>query len=61
LSNGYKIRSLNIEKATIVFQRIEKTGVAVEIPAIFLSGRVPDGAAAELKLMIEYIMKKYGL
>jgi len=36
-------------------------GVAVEIPAIFLSGRVPERAAAELKLLIRYITEKYGL
>jgi len=61
LSNGYKIRSLSLEKGVIVFQRVEKMGVAVEIPSIFLSGRVPERAASELKVLIRYIMEKYGL
>jgi len=61
LSNGYKIRGLSLEKGTVVFQRIEKTGVAVEIPTVFLDGRLPERAAAELKLLLKYIMEKYGL
>jgi hypothetical protein len=61
LSNGYAIRNINLEKARVVFERVEDMGSVVKIPAVFLSGRVPHDAKVEFENMCEYIQKKYGL
>jgi group II intron reverse transcriptase/maturase len=61
LSNGYKIRNINLKDTRIVFERTEDIGEAVEIPQIFLSGRVPPAARAEMEILFDYIRNKYGL
>ena len=61
LWNGYKIRKISLEKKLIVFERQEKKGDPLNIPAIFLSGRIPPDAKAELEIVFAYIQKKYGL
>jgi len=59
LSNGYKIRALDLKKKRVIFERVEKLD-SIEIPA-FLQGRVPLAARAELKIVFDYVRKKYGL
>jgi hypothetical protein len=61
LQNGYKIRRLHMNKKRIVFERTEVLGDSVTIPKVFLSGRLPPGAKAEMNIMFDYIRKKYGL
>jgi hypothetical protein len=61
ISNGYKIRSISFEKKRIVFQRFEDLGEAINIPPVFLSGRLPPRAKAELEILFAYIKNKYGL
>jgi RNA-directed DNA polymerase len=60
-SNGYKIRKLHLEEKYIVFARDDSKNVPVTIPEVFLSGRVPPNARAELENFFEHIRKKYGL
>jgi RNA-directed DNA polymerase len=61
LSNGYVIQNLDIDGKKVVFHRSEQFGVAVKIPGIYLHGRIPHGAKAELENFFEYIGKKYGI
>ncbi len=60
-SNGYKIRNLNLTDARIVFERESDKGDAVNIPTVFLSGRIPSAARAELEILFEFVKNKYGL
>jgi len=61
LSNGYKIRKLDLQKGTVGFIRVEKIGEAARIPEVFLSGRIPKGAKAELENFFAYLKQQYGL
>ena len=61
LSNGYRIRKVNLSKGTVGFYREERIGVAVEIPPVFLSGRIPPRAKAELEILFAYVKRKYAL
>jgi len=61
LQNGYKIRRLRLDKKKIILERKEDLGDSVRIPKVFLTGRLPPGARAEMDIMFEYIKKKYGL
>jgi RNA-directed DNA polymerase len=61
LTNGYRIRNLDLVKHKVVLERIEEAGEAVSIPEVFLSGRVPKDAKVELETLFEHIRKKYGL
>ena len=59
--NGYVLQRLYLEKKKIVLHRTERNNVPVEIPEVFLSGRVPQDAKCELENYFEFIRKKYGL
>jgi hypothetical protein len=61
LSNGYAIRNLNLDKAHVVFERNEDKGGVVNIPAVFLTERIPHDAKVEVENMLKYIKEKYGL
>ena len=43
------------------FHRLDKNNVPVEIPKVFLSGRVPIDAKCELENYFAFICKKYGI
>jgi hypothetical protein len=60
LSNGYKIRKIDLQKKRIVFVRFENN-LPVKIPDVFLRGRVPENTKAELENFFDYLIKKYGL
>ena len=60
LENGYRIRNIHFDKKYIVFHQEERKA-AVDIPKVFLSGRVPEEAKYEVENYLEYIVKKYGL
>ncbi len=61
LMNGYSIQRLYLDKKKIVFHRTTKNTVPVEIPSVFLSGRIPVDAKCELENYFAYIRKKYGI
>jgi hypothetical protein len=61
LSNGYKIQKLHFDTQRVVFERKAVIGEALKIPEVFLNGRVPSGARAELENFFGYIQKKYAL
>jgi hypothetical protein len=50
-----------MQGARVVFARNNIESVPVTIPEIFLSGRVPPNARAELENFFGYIQKKYGI
>jgi len=61
-SNNYEIKSIDINKGYIVFKRVgEIAGSIVDVPEVFLHGRVPHNAKAELDNAFAYVRKKYGL
>jgi RNA-directed DNA polymerase len=61
LSSGYKIRRLCVRTGTVVFQRSKYMGEAIDIPPVFMSGRIPPAAKTELETAFKYIKAKYGL
>jgi RNA-directed DNA polymerase len=61
LHNGYKIKSLNMEKNAVILERFGKKKQSVKIPEVFLSGKVPPNAKAEFEIMCGVVMRKYGL
>jgi hypothetical protein len=61
LSNGYGMRSLDIKKRKIVFERTENLGGVITIPEVFLNKRIPHDAKVEVENMFDYIRKKYAL
>lgn len=61
LMNGYTLKRLHLEKKKIVFHKTERNGVPVDIPEVFLNGKVPKDAKCELENYFSYIKKKYGL
>jgi hypothetical protein len=61
LSSGYRIRSISLDKSRLVFERQTDMGDAVDIPDVFLKGRIPPGARAEMEILFEYIRNKYGI
>ena len=61
LSNGYDIRSIDMEKQKVVFERTVNLGGVVTIPEVFLSKRIPHDAKVEVENMFDYIRKKYAL
>ncbi|GHS93365.1 group II intron reverse transcriptase/maturase [Alphaproteobacteria bacterium] len=60
LSNGYKIKRLNLRNKSVVFARVHNNW-PVKIPDVFLHGRVPQNAKAELESFFNYLMEKYGI
>jgi group II intron reverse transcriptase/maturase len=60
LSNGYRIKGLDIEKNVIMLERISKQR-KLNIPEIFITGNLPDKARAEIEACFRYVKKKYGM
>jgi len=61
LSNGYKIRKLHMDKKKVVFERTTELLVPINIPEVFLRGKMPADAVAELENFFLYVRKKYGV
>jgi len=61
VSNGYRVRRVSLEKETVTFERYKHLGVAVYIPRAILEDRIPENAAVEFKLMMERLIRKYGI
>ena len=59
--NGYKLHHLDFEGQVVTFERTHNKYPPVKIPSVFLSGRVPPNAKAEVENMFAFIIKKYGL
>lgn len=60
LSNGYKIKQLNLSRKKITFIKSGDT-MPIKIPKAFREKRVPKNAKIELETFFKYIIKKYGL
>ena len=60
LANGYKIKKLDLPRRRVAFVRVGGD-LPVKIPEVFLRGRVPPNAKAELEIFFDYLLKKYGL
>ena len=61
LMNGYSLKRLHLERKRITFCKTDRIGVPLDIPEVFLNGRVPKDAKCELENYFGYIQKKYGL
>lgn len=60
LRNGYKIKSLDLDKKVIVFYQTERHTTSVPIPD-WAYRKIPEKAAYDLKKAYEDIQKRYGL
>jgi hypothetical protein len=60
LSNGYTLLRFSRDKQTATFRR-DGHNLPLSIPDVFLSGKIPPDATAELESFFEYVRKKYGL
>ena len=61
LSNGYNLQRLHLDKKKVVFHRTERKNLSVDIPDVFLTGKIPSDAKFELENYFVYIRKKYGI
>ena len=61
LLNGYTIRRVYLDKKRITFHRTDYKNAAVDIPEVFLSGKIPKNAKCELENYFKFIKEKYGL
>lgn len=61
LMNGYTIRRVYLDKKRITFHRTDYKNAAVDIPEVFLSGKIPKNAKCELENYFKFIKEKYGL
>ena len=61
LQNGYNVKKLDRNKKRVSFERVDVSGEAVNIPEVFINGRVPDDVKIEVENFFEHIKKKYGL
>ena len=60
LSNGYKIKSLRLDKEHVVFEKVVDMPPALSLPAR-LTGGVPVNLETEFYDFCNYLIKKYGL
>lgn len=61
LDQNYEILKLDMKNQKIIFTRILKKCSKLNIPEIFLTNKIPDGAKYELEEFFSYITRKYGL
>ena len=59
--NGYKIHKLDLENRRVSFEKVKNYGEALEIPEIFLSGRIPANVKIIIENFFKHIKTKYGL
>lgn len=60
ISNGYKIKHLDLLKQKITFTKLENKSL-IKIPDTICKNLIPKNAKAELEAFFEYLIKKYGL
>ena len=58
---NYEILKLDLENKKVIFRRTINKCSKLEIPRVFLTNKIPDGAKYELEEFFTYITKKYGL
>ena len=61
LDNGYEIKKLSVEKKRVTFHQKWKNMTSIEIPEVFLTGRIPGDCKYEAENYFSYLVKKYGL
>lgn len=61
LNQNYEILKLDLEGKKITFRRGVNKSSKLNIPQVFLTNKIPDGAKYELEEFFKYITKKYGL
>ena len=61
INQNYEILKLDLKKQKIIFRRIINKSSKLDIPQVFLTNKIPDGAKYELEEFFKYITKKYGL
>ena len=60
-NQNYEIQKLDIEKNKVTFRKVINKLSKLNIPQIFLTNKIPNGAKYELEEFFKYITKKYGL
>lgn len=61
LDQNYEILKLDMKNQKVTFTRIQSKSSKLNIPEVFLTNKIPDGAKYELEEFFGYITKKYGL
>ena len=61
LENGYKIKTLYLDRKYVVFVRQKKQSSSITIPKQILASNIPKSAKYELEQFFDYIIAKYGL
>lgn len=61
LSEGYRLKALDLERETIILARIDDGLMRLKIPEALTGKKLPDNAVFELENFFEYVIKKYGL
>ncbi len=61
LTEGYKMRRLDLKREEISFYRVEEGVSSLNIPDVLLHGKLPENAVFELENFMEYIILKYGI
>ena len=60
ISEGYALKSVDIEKEKVSFRRVKENSGHVTIPT-WLEGKIPDDARIEIENYLNYIRNKYRL
>lgn len=60
-NQNYEILKLDIDKNSVSFRKTINKLSKLEIPQVFLTNKIPDGAKYELEEFFKFITKKYGL
>lgn len=61
LPNGYTLQRVRLDEQKVLFHKTEKNTAPVNIPEVFLNGRVPLDAKYEVENFLDVIKKKYAL
>jgi len=61
LNQNYEILKLDLDNKKITFRRVINKCSKLNIPQVFFTNKIPDGAKYELEEFFKYITKKYGL
>lgn len=61
LSNGYTLQRIRLDQQKVLFHKTDKSTAPVDIPEVFLIGRVPLDAKYEIENFLDVIKKKYAL
>jgi len=61
IDNGYIIQNIHLDKKYIVFRKDDSNISKLNIPAVFLTKKIPLNAKYEIENYLEHIKRKYGL